>query len=56
MLELSFDGQVSMYDAINEKRPAFARRRAVRLIREAHGVISSVVHHDFEVSSEKASA
>jgi DNA-binding GntR family transcriptional regulator len=43
MLETSYNGQLSMYEAISEKRPRLARRRAVRLIRDAYQIISKVV-------------
>jgi DNA-binding GntR family transcriptional regulator len=43
MLEMSYDGQLLMYEAISEKRPRLARRRAVRLIRDAYQIISKVV-------------
>jgi len=56
MLEISCDGQVSMYDAISAKRPAVARRRAVRLIQNAHRVISSVVHNVFAAQVSRESA
>jgi DNA-binding GntR family transcriptional regulator len=56
MLEVSYDGQVSMYDAISAKRPVLARRRAVRLIRDAYRVISSVVHDVFAAQAGRESA
>jgi GntR family transcriptional regulator, rspAB operon transcriptional repressor len=56
MLEVSYDGQVSMYDAISAKRPVLARRRAVRLIRDARRVISSVVHDVFAAQAGRESA
>ena len=43
MLEVSYAGQVSMYEAISARHPGLARRRAVRLIRDAYQIISKVV-------------
>jgi hypothetical protein len=45
-----------MYDAISAKRPVLARRRAVRLIRDGHRVISSVVHDVFAAQAGRESA
>jgi DNA-binding GntR family transcriptional regulator len=43
MLELSYRGQRSIYEAISSNRPSVARDTAVRVIREAFEIISEVV-------------
>jgi DNA-binding GntR family transcriptional regulator len=43
MLDLSYEGQGLLLEAISERKSALARKRAARLIRDAYHVISQTV-------------
>jgi GntR family transcriptional regulator, rspAB operon transcriptional repressor len=50
MLDLSYEGQGSLLDAVSQGKPALARKRASRLIRDAYLVISQTVAKAYPAS------